>query len=672
MTTRKKRILFHSDFALVKTGFGRSMKTLLSYLYKTKKYDIHHVCCGVVQGSPELEATPWRSYGAISSDPKKNQELSADPAMARISAYGGQTIDEYVKNIKPDIYIGVQDFWGVDFSIEKNWFSKITSCIWTTLDSLPILPSAVKKAKDIKNYWVWSNFAEKALHALGHNHVKTIHGPIESECFYRLSDDERKNLRLKNNIPQDSIIIGFVFRNQLRKLVPNLMEGYKLWKDRHPELKNTYLLLHTSLSEGWNIKSQAEQYGVNTKEILTTYICPNCKNYEVKTFDDRNNIYEIDQNGNFKLNENGQKVEAALSLEGKDCKFCNTKGIQRTTHVGFGVTESQLNEVYNLMDVYVHAFTSGGQEIPIQEAKLTELITLVTNYSCGEECCEEEACSLPLEWNKYIEHGTEFIKASTKPSSIADQLDVYLNMPNSKRASIGKKARQWAIDHFSIQSVGRQIEEFLDASPLINEKDEDNFLQKSRSQHNPNAEIDGNLPDKEWVKSLYKNILIKDARDDDDGLLYWMSELSKNTPRNQIEGYFRHVARKDIEEQKQEQNKTTIDTFISKNNKKRLLYVIPKSIGDCFLSTAVISSLRKIYDFENWDIYVSSEPKFQSIFNGNRNITNWIPYMPEMENHMLMEGIGDHNGWFDICFTPHISTQRSMNYIHNGESKLLL
>ena len=59
-----------------------------------------------------------------------------------------------------------------------------------------------------------------------------------------------------------------------------------------------------------------------------------------------------------------------------------------TTSVGGGVSEA-VKQIYNLMDVYCHPFTSGGQEIPIQEAKLTELVTLVTNYSCGEEQCEE-------------------------------------------------------------------------------------------------------------------------------------------------------------------------------------------------------------------------------------------------------------------------------------------
>jgi glycosyltransferase involved in cell wall biosynthesis len=669
---RKKKILFHSDFALVKTGFGRVMKTLLSYLYETKKYEIHHVCCGIVDTSPELQFTPWKSYGAVSSDAQKNNELSKDQALMRIAGYGGQTIDDYVKSIKPDIYIGVQDFWGVDFSIEKNWFNKITSCIWTTLDSLPILPSAVKKAKDIKNYWVWSNFAEKALHSLGHGHVKTVHGPIETDHFFRLDDGDRKKLRLKNNIPQDAIIIGFVFRNQLRKLVPNLIEGYKKWKDRNPELKNTYLLFHTSFSEGWNIKAQADQYGVDTKEILTTYICPTCGEYEVKSFDDRVSRFETNEDGSFKLNQEGNKIELPLSPEGKDCRFCGAKHAQKTTSVASGVTEAQLNEVYNLMDVYAHPFTSGGQEIPIQEAKLTELITLVTNYSCGEECCEKEAYSLPLEWNKYIEHGTEFIKASTSPDSIADQLDVFIKMPEKQKKKFGKLAREWAINKFSIKNVGKNIEKFIDQSPFIDQENEENFSQKASYNPNPNAIIDGTLADKEWVKSLYKNILVKEVSDDDEGFLYWMNQLSKNTEKEKIEQYFRHVAQKDINEQNSKSNKSIIDDFIIKNSKKRILYVIPKSIGDCFLSTAVISSLREIYDFENWDLYVSSEPRYKSIFDGNKNITNWIPYIQEMENHMLMEGINDHQGWFDICFTPHISTQRSMNYIHNGVNKLLL
>ena len=142
-----------------------------------------------------------------------------------------------------------------------------------------------------------------------------------------------------------------------------------------------------------------------------------------------------------------------------NCKSCgevgqhptnNTPGTgQITTGPGLGISESALNEVYNLMDVYCHPFTSGGQEIPIQEAKLAELITLVTNYSCGAEMCEPEAASLPLEWSEYREHQTEFIKASTYPSSIAKQLWKVYNMTKEKKNALGKQAREWAIKNFS-------------------------------------------------------------------------------------------------------------------------------------------------------------------------------------------------------------------------------
>jgi galactokinase len=35
-----------------------------------------------------------------------------------------------------------------------------------------------------------------------------------------------------------------------------------------------------------------------------------------------------------------------------------------------------------------------------------------------------------------------------------------------------------------------------------------------------------------------------------------------------------------------------------------------------------------------------------------------------------MEGIGEHIGYFDICFLPHAATQRFLTYMHNGEDKI--
>jgi glycosyltransferase involved in cell wall biosynthesis len=629
---KRIKVLYQSDFSLAKTGFGRAARALLTYLYKTNKYEIVHYACGIPDGHPELNKTPWKTIGALPSSQKEIEQINKDPNLARAASYGAYRIDEVINQEKPDVYIAVQDIWGVDFAIEKKWFNKINSVIWTTLDSLPILPTAVEKAKKIKNYWIWSNFATKALHELGHNHVKTMHGPIESSSFFKLDKMQRQELRSRFSIPQDAFIIGFVFRNQLRKSVPSLLEGYALWKKSNPSIKNTYLLLHTHWGEGWNIHKLALELGVDPKEILTTYICKNCGNYEIKNF-------------------NGQDL---------DCIFCGATKSQTTTNVGLGVTEQQLNEVYNLMDVYCHPFTSGGQEIPIQEAKLTELITLVTNYSCGEEMCEPDAASLELDWSEYREHGTEFIKASTKPSSVAKQINKVYNMSPSKRDELGKKAREWTIKNFSIENVGKDIEFFIDTSSFtqydFNEKEE----KKNPHAHIPDIEDDG-----DFILYMYHNILkMRGIDKNDDGYKYWEQELSKGAKRQDIEKYFRQVASKELKEEK-----TDFDSLLSNDDEgKRILFVMPQSAGDVFWTTSLFKSIKDMYP--DYNLYYATKKEYMDVLEGNPYVHKTIEYNPIMDNLLWSEGAANHKGYFEITFLPFIGTQRMLNYLHNGKDKL--
>ena len=631
--SKKKKIFYQSDFSLAKTGFGRAAKALLTYLYNTNKYDIVHYCCGMQYSNPELKKTPWKSIGSLPDNHQEINELNKDPNLARLASYGAHYLDKVIQEEKPDVYIAVQDIWGIDFAIDKKWFNKIQSVLWTTLDSLPILSTAVEKANKIKNYWIWSDFATKALHSLGHTHVKTMHGPVDPNQFYKLENSKRDSLRKDNNIPLDAFIIGFVFRNQLRKSVPNLLEGYALWKNQNPKIKNTFLLLHTHWSEGWNIHKLAKEYNIDLKEILTTYICKNCNEYEVKPFQ-------------------GQDL---------NCKFCKGEKTQITTNVGLGITELQLNEVYNLMDVYCHPFTSGGQEIPIQEAKLTELITLVTNYSCGEEMCESEACSLSLDWSGYREHGTEFIKASTKPSSIAKQLNKVYDLPVQKRKDLGKKARDWTLDNFSVQTIGKEIETFIDDSPY---SDYDFSLKEE--ERDPLAIIPEIKEDSQWLIHMYHNILkMKDVDENDTGLKYWIEEIKKGTKRVDIENYFRQAANKENQENKKISFEEILD---NEGQENRILYVIPESIGDVYISTSLFPSIKKQYPDKN--LYVATKPEYFDVLKGNPHIHKLIQYTPQMDQLLWLEGVGDHEGFFEIAFLPHIGTQRIFNYQHNGKAKI--
>ena len=632
---RKKRVVFHSDSAIAKTGFGRNSKALLKYLHGTNKYDITHYCCSLTENDPSHKLTPWKSIGCLPSNQAELQMINADQAKARKASYGEYYIDKTIQDVKPDVYIGVQDIWGVDFCIDRPWFKKINSVVWTTLDSLPILPMAVEKAKDIENYWIWSNFATKALHKLGHKHVETVHGCVETKHFKKLDKKARLKLRKKNNIEENAFITGFVFRNQLRKTVDKLIEGYKIWKDKEKPEVPTYLLLHTSFSEGWNILKIAERIGVDPKEILTTYVCKHCREYEVKPFV-------------------GQDVE---------CKHCGSKDGYTTTGVRFGVSEKELNEVYNLMDFYCHPFTSGGQEIPIQEAKLTELITAVTNYSCGEEMCEPEAWSIPLDWDDSLETSTEFIKATTKASSIADAFQiVYSGLGDETKSETGKAARQWVLDNFSVRVIGEKLEKFIDGCDYVEGYDFD----FTPAEKDPMAKIEQIDSDKDWVKQLYKKILKTEVDDKDSGLHHWVERLGKDLKRENVESYFRNIAASD----NQKNHKTSFDDILDKDDRdRRILYVIPESIGDVFLATSVIDSLKRVYP--KYNIYVGTKPQHFEILENNPNIHKIIPYIPEMDNQMLMEGAGKNKGFFELSFHGYLAIQRFLDYLHQGNKDII-
>ena len=191
------------------------------------------------------------------------------PDQQRSASYGSILVDRAVKEFKPDVYIGIEDIWGFGDYHTKPWWNKVNTMIWTTLDSLPILPQAVDYAPKIKHYYVWASFAEKAMKELGYDHVKTLRGSLDTSVFHRFNDDDRQKLRNRFGL-SDEFIVGFVFRNQLRKSVPNILDGFKMFLNQNP---NSKLLLHTHWSEGWDIPRLLEEKNIDSSKILTTYVC---------------------------------------------------------------------------------------------------------------------------------------------------------------------------------------------------------------------------------------------------------------------------------------------------------------------------------------------------------------------------------------------------------------
>lgn len=617
---RKKTILIHSNYCKAFTGFGKNKKNILKYLYKTGKYNVVEAANMKRVSDTSTEKLPWDCYGTV---PDNYESLPED--QKRSAGYGSAEIDRIVEEVRPDVYIGVEDIWAFTDYNKKPWWNKVNSMVWTTLDSLPILPQALEYAPKIKHYYVWSSFAEKAFKESGYEHIKTLRGSLDIDSFYKLDDEARTKLRDFHGVNQADFIVGFVFRNQLRKSVPNLLDGFKLFKKDKPHAK---LLLHTHWSEGWDIMRLLEEKNIQNTDILTTYFCSSCGAYHVKNF----------------------------THEKEKCRECG-QNTSNTTNVSHGVSEDQLNQVYNLMDVYCHPFTSGGQEIPVQEAKLTELITLVTDYSCGEDSCSEESGGLPLSWHEYREPGTQFIKASTDADSINQMLQTVYDMPEKERIEMGKKSKKWVVDNFSVDVIGKKLESIIDDMPFLDEN-----VDIKNIHYNDLYEMPTGLSNEEFIIDLYKNILNDDVDKKDKGFNVWYSKMMYGqVDQNSLYHHFINVAKKE----NLKKPKAFEDVLSKDDQGKRIAIIIPQSATDVLMINSFVSNIKKKHNGCN--VYVFTKPEYFDYIEDNPCVFKCLQYTPALDNPLSLEGFGDHEGFFEAAYYPATTTQKVPCYIHNGK-----
>lgn len=109
---------------------------------------------------------------------------------------------------------------------------------------------------------------------------------------------------------------------------------------------------------------------------------------------------------------------------------------------------------------------------------------------------------------------------------------------------------------------------------------------------------------------------------------------------------------------------SALQSFIDYNDNNRLLFCVPESAGDIFLSTSLLPSLKDNYP--NFDIYFACKSQYKDILKDNPYVYKVIDYLQVMENALLMEGVGEWNGLFDMSLMPTVLTQRYINYHHNG------
>lgn len=631
-----------------KTGLSANMAAILPILYKTKKYNLFFLAQGMCDNDPNYLKLPFHCEGAIKNFDQNR--FNQDEGYKRYVFYGNAAVESFVIKNKLDVVFALDDQWAFDKNAyyERDWFKHIKNNFFPiiTLDSLPIIITGKEWAANCPNYYTWTRFAEKALKAEDpklYGHVKTMYSAMKTDKFKPLSLQEKLDIRHKFNIQDDEKICLFLSRNQLRKLMPAVMEGLVLFKQKNP-LKKLKLHLHCSFSEGggWPLEQVRKELKLNKEDVLATYFCRQCHDWNVQPY------------------------------EGEDlnCVACHAEKSRITAGVSSTIDESDLNKIYNMADMVTSCITSGGFERQAAEALLAGVPLASPNYSSGEDFVQS-GLVYELEGTFTREVGTAFKKFVPDINSICKFFEYIYDLPQETLKQLTTDARDWAVQNFDANVIADQYQKIIDNCQPV---DWERFTINAQTLKNPDAHIPNIENNEEWILYLYKNILNMDLDRTDSGFLHWVEQIRRGMPRDQIVACFKNVAvqkNQEIQAIQQNQNNDPIRSLLLKNNKKQLLCVALESIGDLINILGLIPSLKKSYNTDEWNIYFATKPEYFEVFDGVEDII-LIPYYPIMDSEIAMTGQNNNKGYFDSYIMITAASQKFLNYLTNNNLALEL
>lgn len=176
-----------------------------------------------------------------------------------------------------------------------------------------------------------------AMAKFGRDQVKKVHGidtdyiphAIDVKQFYPLSKEDKLKYRAMFGISEDTFVVGTVARNQGRKMMDRTIKSFALYAKKNPK---AILFMHTDPDDAaqvFHMGSLIHRYGIQNRVLFS-----------------------------------GMKYFK-------------------------GFDYSQMNAIYNIMDVFLLTTSGEGFGIPIIEAQSAGIPVLVTDYTTTRELVKE-------------------------------------------------------------------------------------------------------------------------------------------------------------------------------------------------------------------------------------------------------------------------------------------
>lgn len=442
--SKKLKVLMVSEASFLSSGFGTYTKEILSRLHQTGKYEIAEFACyGKVNDPKDIEID-WKYYAnAVEGNDPRSQEYNSSME----NQFGKWRFERVLIDFKPDIVIDVRDYWMnayQQFSPLRPYFHWI---LMPTVDSAPQQEEWIDTFVHTDAIFTYSDFGRDTLLRQSNNSIKyidTASPGVSLQNFQYLPKESRQQLRNFFGIHPEAFIIGSVMRNQKRKLIPELFVALKqfinhLQDTNHPQADKTFLYLHTSYPDaGWDLPLFLKEYEIGNR-VLFTYSCKNCKFYKPSLY------------------------QHPLAL----CPRCGQMSMSMP-NVSNGISQQELNTIYNVMDIYTQYAICEGFGMPQVEAGAAGVPIASVNYSAMEDIVQYLK-AYPIKVNQFFrELETKAIRVYPDNESFVEILKTFIQLPEFLQEQKRHETRKLTEARYNWDDIAKKWEKYLDSVKLTN------------------------------------------------------------------------------------------------------------------------------------------------------------------------------------------------------------
>ena len=306
----KGKILHLSDSPLLCTGYSTISLNLMNRLAE-KGWDIHYLTPTFLGQKvtqqplttftnflkPKITASEYEQISTIFSKYKftmpsiftfEGIPLNFNLYGQGIQPYCADIIMPKIRQLKPDYFTVLLDtFMLYPWALSLD-YSPAKSLFYFPSDGGGGLPENCEQILRKFNIPVaMSRYAQKQAKDLYGIDSQYIPHATDPNHFYKLPDEEREQLKIKYGF-KGKFIIGVVARNQGRKMLDRTFYTFKFIAEKYP---NVLLLMHTDpddLAQIFNMRAEIQRLGITHKVVFT-----GTRYYEPFTYQQMNEIYNL-------------------------------------------------------------------------------------------------------------------------------------------------------------------------------------------------------------------------------------------------------------------------------------------------------------------------------------------------------------------------------------------